>query len=348
MAIDVQLTYRLDVGRKLTNTEVDSNFRKLATAASTLEQNQGVGGDPTNAINAAMQRHVDAENPHAQYLRPPVSDSKVYSMKNGEWIEAGGYGRVNFHVSTNMEFLPDYFVVKDSAGFVIENLQHAPAGTPSQAVIASMFVNTMAGLNDDVSGGINGDGHLIGIFNIGMINSNVSLMLGHEFRLEMRTGYTIDQYVAVKHVVGPTAQFGGTIKKYVLEQLDDMRASVTNVQSFERNLLDPRLVTTDVGGNIRPGGDAITASFRLTNKHSGKRLMINSKAEVVVTIGEEVTDGFYVHLLQAGTGKITLAPDWAFHAYFAKGNRVSTVAQLDTVEITCYRFGPVLAEFKVG
>lgn len=347
MNLDLDLVYRLIANRKLTNGEVDSNFRKLVAACTSLNSAiEQSGQDVSVPIGEAIQRHVDLPNPHPQYIIFPASDGKTYAIKDGGFIESGGIGRTNFTVQRAMDFLPDYYVAKENSAFVVEQLSLAPVGTPSQAVIPTLFINTLAGLNDTPSGGNAGDGHLIGIFNIAMVNSNCNDVFGQEFRLEVQLGKTLTHYVATKHVVGATDQFGGRVNAYVLEQLDDMRASVTNIGRFEQNYMDPRLITTHAGGTVRPPGDQITANIRLTNAHSGKRLLVNSSADVLVTVGEEVTEGFYCHLVQGGAGKIVMQPDWAFHSFASKNSKTTTLAALDMVEITCYRFGPVVAEFR--
>lgn len=88
--IDVSLLYRVPAGRKLTNAEVDSNFNKLATAANTLAQAIGDVSDiadPTAEIQQAIADHVSSNNPHSQYMRPPVSDHKTYGIKDGIYVE---------------------------------------------------------------------------------------------------------------------------------------------------------------------------------------------------------------------------------------------------------------------
>lgn len=93
MPINTDLTYRLVVNRKLTNAEVDGNFRTLATAANDLQEQieaLGEGQDPTSAINAAITAHVDSNNPHQQYLQDAPNDGKVRGRKDGEWVEVSG------------------------------------------------------------------------------------------------------------------------------------------------------------------------------------------------------------------------------------------------------------------
>lgn len=90
--IDVDLKYRVPLGRKLTNLEVDQNFRLLANASNTLADaiEAGSGGtDPTNAINQAIQNHVDSADPHTQYIKDAPLNGKPYNRMDGDWVEAG-------------------------------------------------------------------------------------------------------------------------------------------------------------------------------------------------------------------------------------------------------------------
>ena len=235
-------------------------------------------------------------------------------------------------------------MVKGQAALSVENILVVPPETPSEAIVSTIFVNTAVGLGDQPTGGNKEPGHVIGIFNELMVNANTDLAFGQEYRIDPRSN-TLKQYVATKHVIGPDDQNGGTIGTYVLEQLDNMVGPVQNVSSFQRNYLDPRLVTTDLGGNVI-GTEQITANRTLTKRDSGKHFMVISSTPVTVTFGPDVTAGCHFNFIQGGAGAINFAvsPD---KAWYAIGNRTATNGLVSGCSVKVYPYGATVGTFNL-
>lgn len=92
MAFQLNLILRTVLGRKLDNTEVDSNFNQLGVACNDLQDQidaLGQASDPSGAINAAITAHKADADAHTQYLKPPSStnDGLLYAMRNGLWTQ---------------------------------------------------------------------------------------------------------------------------------------------------------------------------------------------------------------------------------------------------------------------
>lgn len=234
------------------------------------------------------------------------------------------------------DFVPSIEAVEGNSALSVENILNVPTGSDSEAVVASLVVRQRVGKPGETSSGNAVPGHVIA----GFFETEINAPTGDAFGLELRLdplASTLDQYVGIKHVIGPDTQNDGTVGVYVLEQLDDMRASVTSVAAFQQNYLDPRLVTTHAGGTMRPT-DQLTASATLTNANSGKDYIVVSATDVTITLGAGVTNGWHGTFLQGGAGKVTIAvtPD---KAIYSKAGQVQTAGQLGKVDVTVYPFG---------
>ena len=129
-----------------------------------------------------------------------------------------------------------------------------------------------------------------------MIEAPCGTAFGSEFRVDPRR-FHLGTYVAIKHVIGPDDQNGGTIGDYIIEQFDDMRGPVKNIGSLQQNYLDPRLVTTHLGGNV-VNTQQLTRNITLTKQQSGWFFMSQGTKGITVTLGPDVTPGCQFHFIQ--------------------------------------------------
>ncbi|QDH46213.1 hypothetical protein Pa223_052 [Pseudomonas virus Pa223] len=274
-----------------------------------------------------------------------VDVPKVFRRNaDGDLIEiTSDAGRVNTNIVTATEFLPDYYAVKENAALVVENVTASFPENPSEAVIPSVLVNTLVGAPGETSGGNRDPGHVIGLFSETMIEAPCGTAFGSEFRVDPRREH-LDVYVAIKHVIGPDDQNGGTIGDYIIEQFDDMRGPVQNIGSLQQNYLDPRLVTTHLGGNV-VNTQQLTQNITLTKQQSGWFFMSQGTTEITVTLGPDVTPGCHFHFIQGSAAKIKFAvsPD---KAWYAKGNQTETDGQFGECTIRVYPFGGTVGTFK--
>lgn len=244
--------------------------------------------------------------------------------------------------TTATDFVPSIEAVQANSALSVENILNVPTGSDTEAVVASLVVRQRVGKPGETSAGNAVPGHVIAGFFETEINAPTGDAFGIELRLDPLAS-TLDQYVGIKHVIGPDTQNDGTVGTYILEQLDDMRTSVTSVAAFQQNFLDPRLVTTHAGGNMRPT-EQLTASQTLTNAHSGKDYIVVSATDVTITLGAGVTNGWHGSFVQGGAGKVTIAvtPD---KAIYSKASQVQTAGQLGKVDVTVYPFGATVLYF---
>lgn len=266
--------------------------------------------------------------------------------KDGDLIEiTADAGRVNTNIVTATEFLPDYYAVKENAALVVENVTASYPDHPSEAVVPSVLVNTLIGAPGETSGGNVDPGHVIGLFSETMVEAPCGTAFGSEFRVDPRR-FHLGTYVAIKHVIGPDDQNGGTVGDYIIEQFDDMRGPVQNIGSLQQNYLDPRLVTTHLGGNVVNTAQ-LNGNITLTRQNSGQHFMSISATDITVTLGPDVAPGCVFHFVQGAAGKIKFAvsPD---KAWYAKGNQTETDAQFGECTIRVYPFGGTIGSFKSG
>ncbi|QIQ64450.1 particle protein [Pseudomonas phage vB_PaeP_PaCe] len=274
-----------------------------------------------------------------------VDVPKVFRRNaDGDLIEiTSDAGRVNTNIVTATEFLPDYYAVKENAALVVENVTASFPDNPSEAVIPSVLVNTLVGAPGETSGGNRDPGHVIGLFSETMIEAPCGTAFGSEFRVDPRREH-LGVYVAIKHVIGPDDQNGGTIGDYIIEQFDDMRGPVKNIGSLQQNYLDPRLVTTHLGGNV-VNTQQLTQNITLTKQQSGWFFMSQGTTDITVTLGPDVTPGCHFHFIQGSAAKIKFAvsPD---KAWYAKGNQTETDGQFGECTVRVYPFGGTVGTFK--
>lgn len=274
-----------------------------------------------------------------------VDVPKVFRRNaDGDLIEiTSDAGRVNTNIVTATEFLPDYYAVKENAALVVENVTASFPNNPSEAVIPSVLVNTLVGAPGETSGGNRDPGHVIGLFSETMIEAPCGTAFGSEFRVDPRR-FHLGTYVAIKHVIGPDDQNGGTVGDYIIEQFDDMRGPVKNIGSLQQNYLDPRLVTTHLGGNV-VNTQQLTQNITLTKQQSGWFFMSQGTTDITVTLGPDVTPGCQFHFIQGSAAKIKFAvsPD---KAWYAKGNQTSTDGQFGECTVRVYPFGGTVGTFK--
>ncbi|AUX83673.1 virion structural protein [Pseudomonas phage NV1] len=276
-----------------------------------------------------------------------IDTEKVFRRTDyGDLIEVTSDGsRVYTNINTQTEFLPDYYAVKDNAALVVENITATYPETPSESVNAALLITNLVGVPGSETGGSRSPGHTIGFFSETMIEAEAGEAFGSEFRLDPRRKH-LNVYVAHKYVIGPDDQNGGTVGKFVINQFDDMREPVQNIESFEDNYLDPRIVQRHLGGHVR-AHHQVNESRTLTRQSSGQSFMCMNSADITITLGPDVTEGCTFHFVRAGTGKVTFAvsPD---KAWYAKGNQVS----LDSVMAECtarvYPFGGTVGSFVAG
>ncbi|MDX9683297.1 hypothetical protein QMK56_17545 [Pseudomonas protegens] len=114
----------------------------------------------------------------------------------------------------------------------------------------------------------------------------------------------------------------------MVEQFDDMRASVNYVGSFARVFADPRMVSYHAGGHVHPNV-SITGSRPLTMADSGKSILVISDTDVTLTIGDDVTEGFKATLIQAAAGKIKGKGKSSHMIYSNARGRTRTLSPLD-------------------
>lgn len=240
------------------------------------------------------------------------------------------------------DFVPSIEAVEANSALAVENILNVPTGSDSNAVVSALVVRQRVGKPGETSAGNQVPGHVIAGFFETEINAPTDDAFGVELRLDPLAS-TLGQYVAIKHVIGPDSQNDGTVGTYVLEQLDDMRTDVQAVAAFRQNFLDPRLITTHAGGNLKPTAQ-ITASKTLTDADSGKDHIVVSATDVTITLGVNVSNGWHGTFVQGGAGKITIAvsPD---KAIYSKASQVQTAGTLGKVDVSVYPFGATVLYF---
>ncbi len=184
------------------------------------------------------------------------------------------------------------------SALAVENIW-MPTGNAS-SVVPTAFFSSVA---DTTNGDMIGASHQISVFNHHVTRGGGSqaTQYGQEFRVRQEDGSHLGEYIATKHVVEPTSSNSGTMGGYTLEQFDDMRGSVTHVESFSRQFLDPRILTVHAGGEIRLP-EVITAPRTLGDLDSGKDFYVVSATDVSITIAPTI-DGFRARVFQVAAGR---------------------------------------------
>lgn len=182
------------------------------------------------------------------------------------------------------------------------------------------------------------------------VQGNGGGQIGTLFLEEMRAGVRANTQIGLlvgrKWVLDPTAADSGSIGTYVVEQFDDMRASVNYVGAFARVFADPRMVSYHAGGHVHTN-ISITDSRALTMADSGKSILVISDTDVTLTVDDDVTEGFRATLIQAAAGKINIAASNSHTLYSNAGSRTSTLNPLDELEVSTFPAGPVFLAFRV-
>ena len=174
-----------------------------------------------------------------------------------------------------------------------------PTGNAS-SIVPTAFFSSVA---DTTNGDMIGASHQIGVFSYHVTRGGGSqaTQYGQEFRVRQEDGSHLGEYIATKYVVEPTSSNSGTMGGYTLEQFDDMRGSVTHVESFSRQFLDPRILTVHAGGEIRLP-EVINGPRTLGDLDSGKDFYVVSATDVSITIAPTI-DGFRARVFQVTAGR---------------------------------------------
>ncbi|MEY9335519.1 hypothetical protein ABH911_005830 [Pseudomonas protegens] len=221
----------------------------------------------------------------------------------------------------------------------------APNANTTTTTVSADFVDYRV---DTAQGSPTGDSHSIARFTYvqGKGGGQISQLFLEEMRAGVRANTQIGLMVGRKWVLDPNGEVSGSIGTYVVEQFDDMRASVNYVGSFARVFADPRMVSYHAGGHVHPNV-SITGSRPLTMADSGKSILVISDTDVTLTIGDDVTEGFKATLIQAAAGKINIAVSSSHMIYSNAGGRTRTLNPLDELEVSTFPFGPVYLAFRV-
>jgi hypothetical protein len=225
------------------------------------------------------------------------------------------------------------------------NFNWAPNANTTTTVVSADFVDYRV---NTTQGSPTGDSHSIARFTYvqGNGGGQISQLFLEEMRAGVRANTQIGLLVGRKWVLDPNGEVSGTIGTYVVEQFDDMRASVNYVGTFARVFADPRMVSYHAGGHVHPNV-SITASQALTMADSGKSILVISNTDVTLTIGDDVTQGFKVTLIQAAAGKVNIAVSPTHMIYSNAGTRTRTLNPLDELEVSTFPFGAVYLAFRV-
>lgn len=204
--------------------------------------------------------------------------------------------------------------------------------TASQAVVPTVL--TLMNVDTSVANTVT-NSHSIGELTITTIQGGgyCDLAFAKEYRFSMLNASTAGQLVGTKHVLEPDSSNSGTAATYVLEQFDNMTGSVTWVSKFQRNFLDPRLVTYHAGGHIHYP-NVLAANYTFSDADSGKVFFLNSASNVTWTIPATVSDGFEVQITQGVLGgKITIVAG-SGRTVLSNATRATTSFAYDTCVVT--------------
>lgn len=221
----------------------------------------------------------------------------------------------------------------------------APNSNTTTTTVSADFVDYRV---DTAQGSPTGDSHSIARFTYvqGKGGGQISQLFLEELRAGVRANTQLGLLVGRKWVLDPDAETSGSVGTYVIEQFDDMRASVNYVARFARVFADPRMVTYHAGGHVHPNV-SISASQSLGMADSGKSFLVISDSDVTLTLGADVTEGFKSTFIQAGAGKINIAVSASHTLYSNAGTRTHTLNPLDELEVSTFPFGPVYLAFRV-
>ncbi|CRM74705.1 MULTISPECIES: hypothetical protein [Pseudomonas] len=221
----------------------------------------------------------------------------------------------------------------------------APNANTTSTIVSADYIDYQV---DTSQGSPTGDSHSIARFTYaqGKGGGQISTLFLEELRAGVRANTRIGLMVGRKWALDPGTDVSGSIGTYVLEQFDDMRASVNYVGAFARIFADPRMVSYHAGGHVHTSA-SITASRPLTMADSGKSILVISNTDVTLTLGDDVTEGFKATLIQAAAGKINIAALGSHTLYSNAGVRTQTLNPLDELEVSTFPAGPVFLAFRV-
>lgn len=221
----------------------------------------------------------------------------------------------------------------------------APNANTTTTVVSADFIDYEV---DTSQGSPTGASHSIARFTYaqGKGAGQISQLFLEEMRAGVRASTQIGLMVGRKWALDADADVSGSIGTYVIEQFDDMRASVNYVGTFSRVFADPRMVSYHAGGHVHTNV-SITASRALTMADSGKSILVISDTDVTLTLGDGVIEGFKVTLIQAAAGKINIAVSSSHVIYSNAGARTHTLNPLDELEVSTFPYGPVFLAFRV-
>lgn len=221
----------------------------------------------------------------------------------------------------------------------------APNVNTTSTTVSADFVDYRV---DTSQGSPTGDSHSIARFTYvqGKGGGQVSTLFLEEMRAGVRDRTQIGLMVGRKWVLDPNSEVSGSIGTYVVEQFDDMRASVNYVGAFARVFADPRMVSYHAGGHVHTNA-SITGSRPLTMADSGKSILVVSNTDVTLTLGDDVTEGFKATLIQASTGRINISTSSSHKLYSNAGGRTRTLNPLDELEVSTFPGGPLFLAFRV-
>jgi len=220
----------------------------------------------------------------------------------------------------------------------------APNANTTTTIVSADFVDYKV---DTSQGSPTGDSHSIARFTYvqGKGGGQIDTLFLEEMRAGVRANARIGLMVGRKWVMDSNAEVSGSIGTYVVEQFDDMRASVNYVGAFARVFADPRMVSYHAGGHVHTNA-SITAGRPLTMADSGKSILVISNTDVTLTIDDDVTEGFKATFIQAAAGKINIVASGGHTLYSNAGRRTGTLAALDELEISTFPAGPVFLAFR--
>jgi hypothetical protein len=202
--------------------------------------------------------------------------------------------------------------------------------TASQAVVPAML--TTVNINTATANTVT-NSHGIGELVITTVQGGgyCDLSFAKEYRFAMQNASTAGQFIGTKYVFEPDSTNSGTLNTFITEQFDNMTTSVTWISNFQRNFLDPRMVTYHAGGQVA-FAQIITGNYTFTDKDSGKTFVYNSASLGTMTFGAGITNGFKVTIKHGlGGAGVTLVS--SSRTIVNNATRVASLFALDEVTV---------------
>ena len=319
----------------LGNVDNTSDLNKpISTAAQTALNLKANLASPTftgtvSGISAAMVGLGNVNN--TSDANKPVSSATQTALN----LKADLTTLANYRLLTNNTFTGTSAATAfpTSVGQLAPTTSTAMTWTPltaSQAVVPAML--TTVNINTATANTVT-NSHGIGELVITTVQGGgyCDLSFAKEYRFAMQNASTAGQFIGTKYVFEPDSTNSGTLNTFITEQFDNMTTSVTWISNFQRNFLDPRMVTYHAGGQVA-FAQIITGNYTFTDKDSGKTFVYNSASLGTMTFGAGITNGFKVTIKHGlGGAGVTLVS--SSRIIVNNSTRVASLFALDEVTV---------------